>query len=227
MTESMDTQPPQPADAPAQTLPQKSINWWKWTTLFLLFLIAGGGVFIMISQKTSPTITPPIPATLSPAKPVSADPTANWKVYTNIACGYQLKYPENWQILPQLEDTNYGATVLYPYEVGSGIEPPDDWFKLQIGCAPKSPNSTPRSIVDSLNQRDTGYGVPKVQNSEQITLNGSPAIRQTLIPSVGPSVLEYYIFPDGDKYYTLGFTPANTNAKDIINQILSTFRFIP
>ena len=158
-------------------------------------------------------------------EPNGSAETANWKTYTNSKCGYQLKYPQSWSISPESEKDTIGATTIFPYEIGSGIKIPPEWFKVQIGCADKQSETSLKELVKKLNARDSGYGVPAVEKQEEINLNGSPAIKQIIVPPVGEKVLEYYIFPTGNKYYAFGFTPAGTTSENLIYQILSTFKF--
>jgi hypothetical protein len=149
----------------------------------------------------------------------------NWKTYVNKKCGYEVKYPPTWKLLPEPETAVYGAAVIYPSEVGSGIKPPAEWVKLQIGCADRTAGSTPESIIAQLNSRDTGNsGESKFGILEKTAVNGSLAYMQTLEPAFGENVLEYFVFPAGSKYYDLGFTPAENNQM-VRNQILSTVKF--
>lgn len=223
---------PQPAEVstPAET-PNRCRPLWLISGFALLTAGIAIGVFSakFLNQSQNQSQLPSTP-TASPSPQSSTptptpDPTVNWKIYINNKCRYEIKYPQSWTLLPEPENAIYGAAVIFPYEVGSGIRPPDDWLKVQIGCAVKASNRSPQNIVDELNKRDSGYGVSRVQSSGQINLNGSPGFKQLNIPPNGSSVLEYYVFPEGDRYYSLGFTPGDTKQTNIIDQILSTFKF--
>lgn len=155
----------------------------------------------------------------------TSDETAGWKTYINNKCQYEIKYPPTWQLSAEPEDAVVGAAVLYPYEIGSGITPPSDWFKVQIGCATKNSSQAPQQIVASLNSRNDGSGVPEITNLHQTTVNDLLAFEQIIHPKVGPTVLDYIVFPNNTKYIDIAFTPSETTAVTTIDQILSTFKF--
>ena len=232
-------------EIPQSTLPveQKSTDWVKIILAAVLgFVLLAGSAYagyyygtqqVQSVEKPTPAVSQPQPKadrpldeTSEPTAPPVTGPTAGWETYTNNKCGYEVKYPSGWELSPEPEDGIYGAAVIFPYEISSGVKPLTDWLKVQIGCAERGADVNPRDTIDQLNERDAGYGISKIEQLEQININGNLAFKQVNIPPVGNSVLEYYIFPVGDKYYALGFTPAGTKLETTIDQILSTFKFL-
>lgn len=106
MPETMTTQPPTPPVSPAAAVINQPVSHGKAfrpvmavaAVLLISGLSFGAYQFGKNQTPSSPIVEPP---TLSPtvSSPSSnpADPTANWKTYTNTKYGFSFKYPKIWE----------------------------------------------------------------------------------------------------------------------------------
>lgn len=176
----------------------------------VILLAVAGGIFYL-GRITAPKLqnitTSPTP------QPSPVDETANWKTYTNTKYGYSLKYPPE--------------TILE--------EKPGDvvFLDKQIYIA-----------VTSSDPEQCRGDCPVIQKKEEVIINGISSKKLTgYIGEVGGSVPQSYqtiVIPYNNKFYTftvyelkydenqlptreIGSVP---EAKvDLLNQILSTFKF--
>ena len=218
---------------PTQPVETKSSDWPK----IILVAVLGLGLLVgaayagywygtqQVQQQENPTPIVSQPTTTPTPTPTVEDQTKDWKTYTNDKCGYLLKYPPFWNLSPEPESGAIGAAMIYSYKEGDGLEG-NDWLKVQIGCGTLEPDEEPRTALDRLNARDSGYGIPQITSIEQTNVGGKLAYKQTVVPPVGESVLEYYIFYKDGTVLNVGFTPSETTLTGAVDQILSTFKFL-
>lgn len=95
--------PIQQNSIPQQKQPQIR-NWWKTSFFLLLFItivIIGflrSGLLVANTNRVTPFVTPAVNVREIPVPTVSVDETANWKSYVNTKYGFEIKYPNNWEI---------------------------------------------------------------------------------------------------------------------------------
>jgi hypothetical protein len=91
----------QNTEAPKIPQPEKNNHWISILAVAIFILLALGAIAFlyyqnqqlknMLANYQSQATSPPIPA-------ATADPTANWKTYTNTEYYYSLKYPNDWNL---------------------------------------------------------------------------------------------------------------------------------
>lgn len=179
-------------------LPKRSYTWL--IVIIIIFLLAGSSVlafkYFQLKQQAAQTRPSPLPA----ATPVpSADPTANWKTYTNPSLKYLLKYPQSWEIQEYPDaDLPY---VLHRLELRNNNKPQlviETYKELLVKTVPED----------------------EVVRSEQITISGVTGTKNWHNP-FGPPAEIIIIFDT--KTYRILLQDANQN--QTADQILSTFKF--
>jgi len=68
--------------------------------LLALVLVAAGAYYFGTKNKSVQAPTASVQPSANPV--ATADPTVNWKTYTNKKYGYKFQYPENWAISEKL-----------------------------------------------------------------------------------------------------------------------------
>lgn len=146
----------------------------------------------------------PVPVA-SPTPTATADPTAGWKTYTNIAYGYSIKYPSTFTI----GDLS-GADPI------EGISTSRNLYFYQTGDAESYAN---RYINIEIFQANPSYnqGV-----KSKITLDNLPATK-IIIPNAKFDI--YSVSPTTKEFVEINVSndPAK---KELASQILSTFKFL-
>lgn len=171
--------------------------------LILIAIIAYAGIWYwqkqQVAQQVVPTVTPRV-----------IDETADWKTYTNTQYGFEFRYPSNWNFVNEL-----GTICLrengkhYPIEEG-------EVCGVSVFAYKTNPNQT--STADLIKNRTHDNPNLKVYN---IQVSG---INATRIMGYGD---ETYFDYKGNTYsissqYDVLNLP---NLKNILDQILSTFKF--
>jgi len=91
----------------SQQQPVKNKNYWKIATIFLLVSFLGITLAYIamnksVTQSAVVQKTPTVQTTSSPSTSISgivgADPTVNWKTYTDPKYGFSFRYPLEWSI---------------------------------------------------------------------------------------------------------------------------------
>ena len=81
----------------------KKTNHWLIAIIIFVLIFIVGGVYALALQSQrqvpQPIVSPP------PISPTPIDETANWKIYRNEEFGFELKYPPGWK----LEDDNHSV----------------------------------------------------------------------------------------------------------------------
>ncbi len=149
------------------------------------------------------------------------DPTANWKTYANMQYEYSFRYPPNFYQIPIDKNTLQFTPIPWP----SGEIGQNELNKVGygIGVLVSSTNQSLEEIASKYDQFKTRPGY----SSTPITIDGVSGLKLTSVaidfPTDAVVVLknnrEYFIYV---KYYSLEKT---IEAKNIFNQILSTFKF--
>ncbi len=183
-----------PTPAAPTPVPRPSI--WLWIGVCVLMLGIGIGIGMFLEGYRRPTAY----VTASPAPSPTADPTANWKTYTNSQRKYVLRYPNDWRL-------QENAHLDLPYLVHS-LD-----LKDKLGSIQLTVDIYTEMLIKSVPE-------DKVIKSEKTIVDGKTATKNRH-NSFGPS-LEVIISLDDQIYrITKGLASEVT-----FDQILSTFRFI-
>lgn len=188
------------------------------SSLVTIFILVGGYFLFMSKSPKYVPINPPMPTpsdVLASPTPI-ADPTANWKTYTNNVHKISFKYPTDWTLSSKDDQEKFNASVNLTKDEatihmifgvdgigGAGADYEGDSFVLD------------GNNVFKYNAHNT------YNNSQTI------GITDSLKGSLGVLMLKKktYIlnlnYPS--KYNTSG---ESINLEQIFDQILSTFKFI-
>lgn len=191
------------------------------------------------AQLTGDLAPHPTPRPTPYPVPSEAPDVADWPVFRDEAYGFQFKYPPDW-------------TYQEMAAKGSGV--PDDWplarmvifFPQRWGerferSGPPDPDAPPAIPAINLEvylgseaQYRRVYVEPDV--SEQVDVNGTPAIREEEIISEQMRLLRYVFQPvDNDRLRVVltdnysGFTERASENEEVvtrIQQIVATFEFV-
>ena len=156
-----------------------------------------------------------------PEEPIIEDEFKDWKTYQNEEYGWEVRYPEDWEI----DDRNPDSIEIQSWETGKYIArgglPPDEakfFIRIIRGL----------SLQEYAESKISDYSTLISRNV--ITFNGYESIKQVYTSTIegGSYILAQYILKN-DIVYDLSMV---TFSKDedfiqIFNQILSTFKFFP
>jgi len=163
----------------------------------------------------SPTPTPTKTATPTPSP--AANPTADWRVYANTQYGFEAKYPSNWylekrgdfDIVSNYEDSSQ-------YDLGSV---PADLESIFITKQDVSTNET----YDSL-KKSFGNLVAWNKFISQYNVEGRLYTTYSNDHPVGNHTGAVILDSKGHKI-TFSLGTSSEDIKDLLTQILSTFKF--
>lgn len=203
--------------------PNASSNWIKFGIIAVILLVLLSSAYILgknNSSKQSPT-------PLGSPKPTAqtADPTADWKTYTNSDLGFSFKYPPDSKLKVNCHDC--GTSDI-------DISFPNDTYTLiQIGSTSNYDRDKPtvKDIVDSLIYVRKFSTDPYTQQIRSpITLDGVEGEKLFSEEKIGDFIrddIEIYVIKD-KKLYSLDFRFEAKNKQKmstLADQILSTFKF--
>lgn len=195
-----------------------------------LFAIFYAGTYFKLNQTLTNIISPPKPTptiTSTPSPTQAIDPTANWKTYTNTKEGFSLSYPLN---------TIEGSRDPDPFPVarqfqfsklrgrGGGGPLTVGWLIIVSEIQPNPNNLTLREwgkekeiIYSKGNTID-----PKYISITDTTLGGLPTLSWK--SAGGDGNIKYYLVKRTNGI-TLVVTNVDLGYQQIVDQILSTFKF--
>lgn len=240
--------PPFQPQPQTQTPTTSPTNWSK-TLFFIIFglIVVAGSVFAGIqigkNQITKqqpiteqPTISPTqtvvnsirIPTITIPMEPNSTiDPTEGWKMFESSDNKLTFKYPKDWYTQPLVFQGNvtFGVISLlinnHQYDTG---EP----SSLNIHYW-NNPNKLTleqfQSQIDSEGGRGYSLFKPSEQSATKVKIGGIDGYYFSK-SDCEPFACAGYVVNTGDRIYEIKIFPSSIKYKDLVDQILSTFKFI-
>ncbi len=199
-------------------------------SFFLCISLAGVGLLAyqnMVLQRQIVSLqVQPIP-TLSPASTPTADPTANWKTYTNGNYNYQFKYPLNWPDIPsvvsnQKDGFQLAGQNVYLSQYFPQVKPPQ--FQIEVF------KSNKELRPDELEEKE-GCGFPTFAISKSKVGGIQAIVGRRLAPrdSSAPyyTGLHYCVRTySGGFIYNFLWEEGSDVDSGLFDQILSTFKFV-
>lgn len=211
-TQSSATQSPPMVKAPVAPLPEPKSKIWLWIAGGVLLLGVGivVGVFLGKQLYSKPALQP-TPSAVAESTP-TPNPTANWKTYTNNSLNYSIETPIDWNV----DDGRFsdkGYVVIKPNNIQN--------YLLII--------SSQKNKVKSLSEWISLNGEPE-RNQHKFTFNGYEAIltKDTIVyqGDTLPTTTNHYYLINNNDGHSIHEVTSNKNYYSILNQILSTFRFV-
>ncbi|KKQ53021.1 hypothetical protein A2865_02730 [Candidatus Woesebacteria bacterium RIFCSPHIGHO2_01_FULL_39_17] len=201
-----------------------------YTLLFAIIVIIGLGIFLgkkgyqpskKLSDKSLPTKTlSPTPTTNLYSDEISG----GWKTYTDNLERYSYSYPLNWKL------SRGNPNQIYNYsseESSNGDFNPaldEDKIKIEIYTSSK-PYS---SLEEFLSEQEKLWEFEFEREYEETFINNQRALKTRASFSVGFNtvLLVFLQNPSTKKVHSFSAMPRYDVNKEIIDQILSTFRFL-
>ena len=185
--------------------------------IVILIALAVGGYLVYQNQSksVSPVKTDTSPAPTGATETANPDSIgANWKTYTNTQHGYSLKYPTTWDKL-ECDSKSLLIAILGP-EVAST-------------CATDAPGPLRITVTDGIKD-PMGNIDPSFNVVDKNTINidgetGEWVYVEKVKPSPGADKIILVAVIHAGKTYT--FNLSEVEEQENLNQILSTFKFIP
>ncbi len=229
--------PPSPADVSAEALakegPVPRLSKRLWLLAGLGILVAGIlvgllGSNVLYQSSNQFTILPTSILTPTPTLMKRADIFADWKTYTNTAFRYSIKYPNDWNAnsigpgigtIP-LDNVQRGLLLTPPIPTpagGMGVPTEDIHIRIEIDSRQTSGetyeewvNSTKKDLNDTTNS----------------ILESEIASTKTIVIKTGFKIIYLQSSPDRVYFYYIETQAPTSENQKIIDQILSTFRFL-
>lgn len=215
---------------------EKSQNKWLIIVPVLLFLIASGvaGFFVYqnykLRQQTSqPQPTPAAKQITESSPTLTVDPTADWTIYTNTKHGYLLKYPPEFTFVegpaagspPEVFQT-WDTISFDSAEFGFSIHVnPGDAHGNPITC---STDEGCKSKVLAVLQKSPAEVIPFSSLVFEKTRTG---FKYEISNPLYTTYSHYLVFLENDKLWEISIYNQDVLPNyDLVNKILSTFKFI-
>jgi len=179
-------------------------NWKFIGIITILGVLVIGGILMLPIQKEVPS-----KVQIAKSETLPVDPTANWQTYRNEEFGFEVAHPSGWRIIESfpgrtahmnLEERPRSFGFFSPDELdssGAGVQ-----FYIDPSIIVDNCLVAESGLIKSNGGNNNIYGLP----------GGNERIREV-----------YLCSPSGTGVYRVISTEAKQN---ILNQILSTFRFI-
>ena len=150
---------------------------------------------------------------------VSEIDISDWKTYRNEEFGYEIKYPEDWNISVGKHEPRWHETVLGRVVISGGIEDP---FYAPLSITIRS-NGEKLSIEEWYRKNYPKGDSSRLQEVKFDKTNGMRVL------SLWDNGLDGFYFSDEDKIYSVSIVDLQENAENQImmnEKLLSTFKFI-
>lgn len=187
---------------------------FRWLTLLLLLILILISISIFINKTSNISQTTQLPAPTQPLPTYlptpTADPTANWKTYTNSKYRFTIKFP------PNMQDT-HGDSYDLRLENGEIL------ITFGIFGVPKEKAIKELAV--------NGFCFAKKEDVSETKINGIATYRTEKVFNDNNICLDALInlnTEDMDSYDVLDIQAKATNQNGVrlFNQILSTFKFL-
>jgi hypothetical protein len=199
-------------------------------SIFLIFLISG-----CRKNNNNESFSQPKKSTnQSENMKVDSDDVTFWRSYTNKRHNYSINYPDNWKIddnskrdwkgqgyvSSKFEIYRYGAKQVSQTELKDGV-----WLMVYVAG-----NSDNLSLKDWIKQREfTGKEEEiKIGNIDAIKVSNEIFSPEGLNNKPQGITIDVYM-PYGEKIYNISsqvFGGDYQSYKDVINQVIASFRFL-
>ena len=138
--------------------------------------------------------------------------TSNWQIYRNNEFGFEVKYPDSFVVNEKLGGIDYGYTTQFRFE--DPLKPPSFFNGFTI--------ETKTARAADIKFKMIGHVVDEIKRETEIKGEGYQGTKLEYdISTSGTSIpFTTAILNDGEFSYTI------TSSSDLVNQILSTFRFV-
>lgn len=228
--------------AQASPVPQTNKPLIIGLVVIILLLLGSTGYLIyqnnLLRQQIAPSPTP-----TSPSPSPTADPTANWKTYTNDKYKVSFKYPENWEFFSESKENyinrnkdtgfkdecliNYYQVFIIQDEVSTPWGLLSSFFDLGISVT----NPEGWALEKWVDECRPLYEVEMGYVRKEITVNDKEVILFYKEEEPGPagSATHYiYMIKNGHKFYSFMFQNHKylTEGEDIIETLLRTINFL-
>lgn len=201
--------------------------------ILVILGIAGGAFYLGRSTISNPSptpavtsqITPPLNPSTNPA-PTGSGETDNWKTYTNTQAGISFKYPNNWIVEPyDIPGFSYFHGIIQLKIKGQQYGPEPATMSISYWDNPE--NLTLDKFEQKLNEGGGKYYSLDLPNAQKITIAGiSSYYWKSVASACEPVRCGRYMIPYKNKIFDISLYLATAEQQqDIIDQILSTFKF--
>lgn len=219
-----------PPTEPLTVTPKKPFPFLLFILIILLVIISGFVAYLfsqnmLLKQKLAEAQLVPTP---SPTLSIGADIFADWKSYTNTSFHYSIKYPNDWKansISPgigtmPLDDVQRGLLLTPPASVsssGMGIQIED----IHIQIEADSRQTSGETFEEWINTTKKNLGNTTISITES-----KIASFKTTVIKTGFKIIYLLSSPDKTKFIFIETQTPTSEYREIIDQILSTFKFI-
>lgn len=224
---------PQSATQPLNKEPKLKNRFLLPIFLSLFTLLLGGGLvfayFVFIKpEKIVPqpiVSSTPVPVT-SPSSLPTPDPTVDWEIYKNEEYGFEIKYPGDWSVNQDSQVFKEGKDIFAIWIWGATQKKDTELYdgaSFTIGIPIKTEKNVKTWVKEYYPEKNIN-GEPNIFSQEVI--NGQMFQK---VFTCGLGCFTYYNIKKGDYIYRLMVSvggPDEEQYKQIINQILSAFRFL-
>lgn len=236
MEESINTSIPDPASS--------KDKFFKIALIIIGFLVVLGlflNAYLLLKKEKSATVTIPIPTatptsisvlpTNIPTPLPTTSETANWKTYTNTKAGFQVKYPPRYSE-PGLPSGIGNSPKIFADENSEGDiifgETSDDSFSIFVfpftGNIQKLMVSPEAGAIPPGNWDGTSENISLT--SRDVMVDGVNTKEQTASYKIGvKGTYTAVFFTKGGYGFIINPSPDHNDKE--INQVLSTFKFLP
>lgn len=216
---------------PLQSESFKKGKWKKWVILFIIgVFLCLLSFFYFIIKETQQSEKMKELAARSADSTLTLTPSSDWKTYTNNNLGISFQYPPN-HIEPQRDIGSTGFVIGYPLE-GGMIGKNVNTYWITFGYISQTQLNT-MGVTYCGGTNDTSRCESKQIGGVDSMIDWGIPIETTQIGDGGKEekITQLQAFfmiphPNGGRV-TFELQPVVPESKEIFNQILSTFKFLP